>query len=140
MGFAKEKGKLPSHIGRPVNFKWPKDVSDRHGKGKNKGEIIDEIWENPRLNNTRPHRHRKHCWGDYSFCAQLIRWPDGRHQIRLAYYRRRCGQNSWEYASQTTVCSEPRRIKILCRKTLAIAPWFQKNPKARGNQRRKLQS
>jgi hypothetical protein len=33
--------------------------------------------------------------------------------IRLAYYRRRTGEDWWEYASQMTVCSDVATIKTL---------------------------
>jgi len=64
------------------------------------------------------------CWGDYAFCAQLIAWDNGWRSIRLAYYRRICGQKKWLYASQMTVDSFPPTIKTLLEKTLAKGHWF----------------
>jgi hypothetical protein len=69
-----------------------------------------------------------HDWGDYSFASQLIRWDSGEHSIRLAYYRRRTGENHWEFASQMTVNSDPATIKLLLERTLAQAAWFASPP------------
>ena len=51
--------------------------------------------------------------------------------IRLAYYRRRCGEDFWEFASQMTVTAEPPIIKALLVRTLAKKTWFQ--PEASAN-------
>ncbi len=99
------------------------------------GKIVDEVWADDTLNlsplHPQPCQRGPHCWGDYSFCAQLIRWNDGHHDyehsdhsIRLAYYRRRCGEDWWEYASQMTVTSECGEIKKLLEVTLAKTKWF----------------
>jgi len=64
-------------------------------------------------------------WGDYSFCSQLIKWDSGEYSIRLAYYRRRIGEDWWEFASQTTVSSDWRTIKELLGLTLAKKSWFR---------------
>lgn len=127
MSFAQIKGKLTSRIGRPVRFGAPQDV---HGKGgvAGQGTIVDEAWVDTSLNETGPHPQPcdEHCWGDYSFCSQLIKWSDGApDMIRLAYYRRRCGEDFWEYASQMTVTAEPTIVKTLCEKTLAKEDWFR---------------
>jgi hypothetical protein len=96
--------------------------------------IVDEVWADPTVNDRPPHATpcSNDCWGDYSFCAQLIRWnhgnPDGNHTIRLAYYRRRCGEDFWEYASQMTVNADWETIKLLVEKTLARTTWFQDEP------------
>lgn len=63
-------------------------------------------------------------WGDYSFCSQLIEWDTGERSVRLAYYRRRAGEDHWEFASQMTVCSDPATIKELLERTLAKTEWF----------------
>jgi len=131
MGFAKIKGPLTSRVGQSVRFGRPKDVRQRAGEGAFLGRIIDEVWENPAVNGEPSHKQPcdvRECWGDYSFCGQLIAWADGTHSIRLAYYRRRCGEDAWEYASQTTVNSEWEIIKALLAKTLAMTTWFQDNP------------
>lgn len=131
MGFARIKGPLTSRIGRPVRYGAPKDVRQKGGKAAH-GVIVDEIWADPEVNNAPPREPRhKHDWGDYSFCAQLIQWDDGKegYAIRLAYYRRRCDENWWEFAGQTTVSSGWRNIKPLCEKTLSKTWWFQDNPK-----------
>lgn len=131
MGFAKIQGKLPTRIGSSVKFGAPGDVKGKGGRGV-EGKIVDEVWLDKVLNNSSPHsqpcRQGPHCWGDYSFCAQLIEWGDKTRDIRLAYYRRPCGENSWEYASQMTVTSAPQTIKALLEKTLAKSAWFQKRP------------
>jgi len=125
MGFAKIQGHLTSRIGSRVNFSPPGDVR-RAGGSSAPGEIIDEVWVDENLNRRRPRRtNPKHDWGDYSFCAQLIQWEDGRQMIRLAYYRRRTGENHWEFASQMTVCSEPEIIARLCKLTLSKKGWFK---------------
>ncbi|HUC72854.1 MAG TPA: hypothetical protein VMS01_16820, partial [Stellaceae bacterium] len=103
MSFAKTKGELTSRIGRWVTYGAPKDVRGKGGGSWN-GKIIDEVWVEPEINRLPPHEQpcpHEHCWGDYSFCSQLIEGvDDGTHHVRLAYYRRRCGEDSWEYASQ----------------------------------------
>ncbi len=80
--------------------------------------------------NTAPPREATSVgdWGDYSFCAQLIQWDNGEHGIRLAYYRRRVGEDWWEFASQMTVSSDWRTIKALIEKTLARSGWFSDMP------------
>ena len=129
MGFSKIKGELTSRIGRSVRFGAPQDVDRRGGKAVN-GTIIDEIWADPEVNRQRHKCSGPSCWGDYSFCAQLIKLTDGNETwptIRLAYYRRRCGEDWWEYASQTTVSSDWRTIQALCQKTLSKVEWFKDN-------------
>jgi len=94
------------------------------------GVILDEVWAYPEINESTPHSQPcdQHCWGDYSFCSQLIRWNDDSHSIRLAYYRRRCGEDFWEYASQMTVNADQATIKALCERTLAKEGWFCDKP------------
>ena len=125
MGFAKIPGKLTSRIGSRVNFSPPSDVRLAGGVSS-PGEIIDEVWVDEALNRSRPRRASpRNDWGDYSFCAQLIQWEDGQRMIRLAYYRRRAGENHWEFASQMTVCSEPETVQRLCKLTLGKKSWFK---------------
>jgi putative SOS response-associated peptidase YedK len=64
-------------------------------------------------------------------CAQLIQWKDGHDNdkpgepsVRLAYYRRRCGEDWWEYASQMTVTADCATVKTLLEVTLAKTKWF----------------
>lgn len=131
MGFAKIKGNLSTRIGRRVRFGAPKDVAAKNG-GAALGTIIDEVWADKRINSLPPHRHPckrgSYCWGDYSFCSQLIQWDepseDGEISIRLAYFRRRCGENCWEFAGQTTVTSYPQNIRQLLKATLK-KDWFK---------------
>jgi hypothetical protein len=121
MGLAKIKGSLTSRIGSPVRYGAPKDVHDKGGKARY-GIIVDEIWANPNINESPPRKpSHPHDWGDYSFCAQLIKWDgeDEDHAIRLAYYRRHFGEDWWEFAGQTTVSSHWKKIKVLCEKTLS---------------------
>jgi hypothetical protein len=130
MGFAKIRGKLRPRIGSPVQFGAPKDVVQKGGKPVS-GTIIDEVWADPDVNGVKPHTNCQmgpECWGDYSFCAQLIEWDNGDHSIRLAYYRRRCGEDYWEYASQMTVNSDWATMKNLMERTLAKTTWFQSAP------------
>src|ERR1700733_1153514 len=123
---------LTSRIGRPVNFRPPLDVKGKQGSGVS-GVVVDEVWADEVLNQSGAHSdpcpNGKHCWGDYSFCAQLIKWHpvsvDGEHSIRLAYYRRRCGENRWEFASQMTVNGPCGTIKELLQRTLAKTRWFE---------------
>lgn len=130
MSFAKIHGNLTSRIGRPVSFSPPQDVHARGGSGGN-GEIIDEVWADDSMNVSAPHipACEHHCWGDYSFCSQLIHWSDGSFSIRMAYYRRRCGEDFWTFASQMTVNADWQTIKKLCENTLAKSPWFCDQPK-----------
>jgi hypothetical protein len=131
MGASKIRGPLSTRIGRPVRYSAPKDVHGRGGKAV-WGVIEDEVWADESLN-TSPARPCEGIedWGDYSFCAQLIKWnprpdlPDGEHSIRLAYYRRRAGEDWWEFAGQTTVSSDCQTIKALLEKTLARTQWFE---------------
>jgi hypothetical protein len=97
-----------------------------------KGKIVDEVWVDPWLDETPVHPPGctgipdgdGQCWGDYAFCAQLIEWDYGKRSIRLAYYRRRCGELNWQYASQMTVDFYPETIKVLLENTLAKSDWF----------------
>ena len=131
MGFAKIQGHLSSRIGCRVSFGAPQDVHQRGGK-PGSGTIVDEVWADPDINSSAPHtvpcKYASECWGDYSFCGQLIKWNDNTHSIRLAYYRRRCGDDCWEYASQMTVNAEWQIIKPLLERTLAKKSWFQEPP------------
>src|SRR5689334_9714492 len=128
MSFAKIKGILSSRIGRSVNFGSPQDVHQQGGRPAS-GTIIDEVWADPDMNispmHCQPCEHGNDCWGDYSFCGQLIEWNDGTYSIRLAYYRRRCKEDWWEYASQMTVNAPWQIIKSLLERTLAKTTWFQ---------------
>jgi len=107
-----------------VTFGPPGDVKAAGGTS-GAGKITGEVWVDEQLN-ISPARQgsAKDDWGDYSFCAQFIDWGDGKLGIRLAYYRRRVGEDYWELASQTTVCSDPATIKKLCELTLAQSSWF----------------
>jgi len=128
MGFAKIKGELTSRIGARVRFSAPKDVRQAGGVAAS-GRIIDEVWADPEINKKPPRpRSSNKDWGDYSFCAQLIKWAHGDYTIRLAYFRRPAGEDYWEYASQMTVNSDWRTIKALFEKTLAKERWFKDNP------------
>ena len=127
MGWAKIKGKLTSRIGRPVSYGAPQDIRGKGGQ-PSQGKIIDEMWVTPSINNAQSRKpSNSNDWGDYSFCAQLIEFDDGYRNIRLAYYRRRAGEDHWEYASQMTVSSDPETMKMLCEKTLAMTAWFEEN-------------
>jgi hypothetical protein len=77
-----------------------------------------------------PNPDSKLSWGEYCFCAQLIRWDHDRHSIRLGYFRRRKGESHWEFASQTTVNSDPKTIGHLLGATLAKPSWFECPPSA----------
>jgi hypothetical protein len=124
MGFAKIRGKLTSRIGCRVCFGAPRDVH-KAGGSPGFGTIDDEVWADPSINDA-PARTSdgSNDWGDYSFCSQLIRWDDGSQSVRLAYYRRRAGEDHWEFASQMTVNSDPPTIKALLQRTLAKEEWF----------------
>jgi hypothetical protein len=128
VGFARIKGQLTSRIGCQVRFGAPKDVDNRGGTAE-RGIIVDEIWADTELNSSPPRRAENAAdWGDYSFCAQLIKWGEKEYTIRLAYYRRRVGEDYWEYASHTTVNSSWKTIKTLLERTHAKTGWFQDNP------------
>lgn len=130
MGFSKIKGELTSRIGRPVRFGVPGDVA-KVGGAPGHGLIIDEVWADHSVNRMPPRaRESDNDWGDYSFCAQLIKWGDNDYTIRLAYYRRRPGEDHWEFASQTTINSYWPTIKALLERTLAKKHWFSDNPES----------
>lgn len=130
MGFAKIRGKLVSRVGCPVRYSAPRDVHQAGG-APGCGTIIDEVWAYPEVNDSATRSSRgTDDWGDYSFCSQLIRWDDGTHSIRLAYYRRRAGEDHWEYASQMTVDADPETIKTLLERTLAKDNWFAEKSSA----------
>ena len=128
LGFAMIQGPLTSRIGYAVHFGAPKDVEAKGGSA-GYGEIVDEIWADPEINSSPP-REPAHTgdWGDYSFCAQLKKWEGEDYTIRLAYYRRRAGENFWEFASQMTVNSDWRTVKTLLERTLSKTQWFQDDP------------
>jgi len=128
MGCSQIKGHLTSRIGRKVRFSAPKDVEQKGGN-PGYGIIVDEVWADPDINVSPPRIPQSaEDWGDYSFCAQLIKWAEDEYSIRLAYYRRRAGEDHWEYASQTTVNSEWHTIKKLLEATLAKRHWYRDDP------------
>ena len=128
MGFSQIKGDLTSRIGCQVRFGAPKDVEAKGGKS-GFGVIVDEVWADPNIN-ISPSRQptSESDWGDYSFCAQLIKWNEEEYSIRLAYYRRRAGEDHWEYASQMTVNADWQTIKLLLERTLEKKEWFNDEP------------
>jgi hypothetical protein len=127
MSFAKHRpGPLTSRIGRIVTFSSPKDVAKRGG-ARRTGTIVDEVWANEAVNRRDPRKlTKKDDWGDYSFCAQLIEWdddPDVR-SIRLGYFRRRAGEQHWEFAAQMSSTSDVKTMERLFKKTLKKSEWF----------------
>src|SRR5437763_15197610 len=120
MGFAKIKGNLTSRQGRRVKFGAPQDVQAKEG-GAARGTVVDDVWADETLNSSPMHKNPCdrgiHCWGDYSFFSQLIEWDepstDGKHSIRLGYWRRRCGEDHWEFAGQMTVTSDCDSVRTL---------------------------
>jgi hypothetical protein len=128
MGFAKIHGRLTSRINRPVRYGAPKDVQ-RDGGRASRGIIVDEVWADPAVNDLPARRSNgPEDWGDYSFCAQRIKWNDNSYSIRLAYFRRRAGEDHWEFASQMTVSSHWSTIKTLLEVTLNKSNWFADEP------------
>lgn len=106
-----------SRIGKCVVFRPPNDVKKRGGLNK-VGEIVDEIWV--------PDKQKsKSLWRHYCFFAQRIHWNTRQYSIRLGYYRRRKGEDHWEFASQTTVNSNPKTIRRLLMETLSRGKWFR---------------
>jgi hypothetical protein len=132
---------LASKIGNLVTFGPQEDIkAEPDGSGWT-GKIIDEVWATPDLNKAPPHPtpcpNGTLCEGDYSFCGQLIKWDDAKYtphktNVRLAYYRRRCGEDIWRFGSQTTVCSDPPTVYALLSRTLIKNDWFGV-PKANGS-------
>jgi hypothetical protein len=104
--------------GKTVYFGPPGDVRRQGGKGVS-GTILDEVWV-PDVEATTDG-----TWGRYCFFAQLIRWESGKDSIRLGYFRRRAGENHWEFGSQTTINSNPHTIRELLKQTLAKDEWFK---------------
>ncbi len=128
MGFARIKGSLTSRIGQKVRFGAPKDVK-RAGGGAHFGVIVDEIWADETINTSPPKPSKgKDDWGDYSFFAQRIKRDKGGkidYLIRLGYYRRRAGEDFWEFAGQYTLCANSRKIKAMLDGMAAKPDWFQ---------------
>jgi len=110
-----------------VRFRPPLSAS-KQGTPDIVGKIVDEVWADEAQRDPPMHDHNDpHCWGDYAFCSQLIRWKkDDSYSIRLAYYRRACKETRWRFASQMTVETWPSAIKLLMERTLAKADWFTK--------------
>ncbi len=118
-------GKLPPRKGCKIWFKPPSEVKQAGGSWLG-GEIVDEVWATPELNDSPPRAATNpQDWGDYSFCAQRITWNNGGSSIRLAYYRRRAGEDAWHFGSQMTVTTEADVMKKLLEKTLAMKDWFE---------------
>jgi hypothetical protein len=44
--------------------------------------------------------------------------------VRFVYFRRRAGEDWWEYAAQTTVTADLETTRALLEKTLAKVIWF----------------
>lgn len=121
---------LRGHVGDKVVYKPPLSAQ-RQGAPKRVGKIIDEVWAIEAQRDPPIHTHNEpHCWGDYAFCSQLIEWQAGGHSIRLTYYRRPCGKETWQYAGQTSIETQPSTIKTLLTKTLAQSEWFTKGGRA----------
>jgi len=128
MGFAKIHGRLTTRVGCSVRFGAPADVLTRGGAAGH-GTIVAEVWADPSINDLPPRPiDDPHDWGDYSFASQLIHWNDGSYSIRLAYYRRRIGEDYWEYASQMTVNADTAIVKELLEHTLEQQAWFSNPP------------
>jgi hypothetical protein len=119
---------LRSRIGQPVSFGPPDDVL-KAGGGRLSGIVVDELWADPVVN-ARAVRPSSGAgdWGDYSFCAQRIRWSDGSYSIRLGYYRRRAGEDGWHWGSQTTVHRSPTEMKAFLDAVLSQKQWFESDP------------
>ena len=119
------RGKLTSRKGCKVWFKPPRDVAITGGNYL-RGEIVDEVWATPDINDLAPRLATSHeDWGDYSFCAQRIRWANGSFSVRLGYYRRRVGEDSWHFGSQTTITTGCDAMKTFLERTLAQNEWFE---------------
>ena len=124
MGWAKVKGNLKSRIGKPVRFGAPKDVR-RAGGAARVGRIIDEVWADEDLNkSSKRDSNVPGDWGDYSFFAQRIKWDHGGYSIRIGYYRRRAGEDFWEFAGQMTICARWQTIMRLVDGLAAKQAWF----------------
>lgn len=119
-------GSLTSRKGSEVSLRPPGDVKEAGGSWI-VGVLVDEIWATPEINDSPPRPTTgANDWGDYSFCAQKIRLSDCSSMIRLAYYRRRAGEDGWQYASQMTVAADTDTIKALLQETLEQKDWFER--------------
>jgi hypothetical protein len=126
LSFERVEGKLSSRVRRRISFGPPTDVAGRGGTAV-AGTIIDEVWADLELNKCPPH-HRPchyglHCWGDYAYCSQLIKWDDGTNGTRVVCYRRRCGEDFWELVGQLT--ANVQTIRTLFERTLVKDLWFK---------------
>ncbi len=125
----RNEGTLLSQKGRKVRFNPPRDAA-RAGSLGREGVIVDDVFADPTVNARPPHakpcNKGPYCWGDYSFCAQLIQFSnDNNRHIRLGYFRRRCGETYWTYAAQTTVSSRWQNVKALLDATSSKVDWFR---------------
>jgi len=127
MSFARSQGELTSRIGRQVRFGARQDIQ-RAGGAAAYGKIVDEVWAGPEINRKPPQPSGLEGWGDYSFATQLIEWdgPDPKERsVRFVYFRRRAGEDWWEYAAHTTVTADLETTRVLLEKTLAKVMWFE---------------
>lgn len=123
-------GVLPdSMIGSRVRFGPPGDVK-RKGGGAIYGTVLDEVRQLDDKSRSGTRGHSSRSWGRYCFFAQLIEWDDRPRSIRLGYFRKRTGEKHWEFASQTTVNSEPPIVRGLLVKVLAKRKWFKSRIRA----------
>jgi hypothetical protein len=125
MGWAKIKGSLPSRIGQRVRFGSPKDIQ-KAGGSHIFGRIVDEVWADPTIN-ISPSRPSTGVddWGDYSFFAQRIKWDNGSYSIRFGYYRRRAGEDCWEFSGQMTLSAHWSVVKAILDAIAAKPGWFR---------------
>lgn len=121
----KHPGKRPkTRVKARVHFGAPGDVKKRGGGGMS-GTIEDEVWVLQRARTRRGRAARRAGWGQYCFFSQLIKWDSGKRSVRLGYYRKRAGEDHWEFGSQTTINSSPATIRKLLKRTLAKSEWFK---------------
>ena len=121
----KHPGKMPkTMVGERVHFRAPGDVKKKGGRGTS-GTIKDEVWVLDKGRTAEePATTPRFSWGQYCFFSQLIKWDSGKRSIRLGYYRKRAGEDHWEFGSQTTINSSPATIRALLAETIAKTEWY----------------
>lgn len=114
---------------RPVNFEVTKNIKLHGGEGA-KGMLVSRIWINSEVFDfdSREHPISKDDWGDYAFCAELIKWTTVDYSIRIGYFHRAIGKKkSWIWGQYTLNTSRDIIEKMII-KMNNEPEWYQPIP------------